>query len=109
MQVVLGTKHTGPSKHGCPMGDHSSFGASGQDRGILNRCDSVCTCVNAELVCPCALVETGPTLLGQKDKGHPSSPPTSSYSLSVATLSSAASRLAVVIHEGGLQSPILLT
>lgn len=22
-QVVLGTKHTGPSKQGCPMGDHS--------------------------------------------------------------------------------------
>lgn len=67
----------------------------------------MCTCVNAELMCLCVLVETGPTLLGQKDKGHPSSPPTSSYSLLV--LSSAASRLAVVIHEGGLQSPILLT
>lgn len=42
-----------------------------QDTLILNRCDSVCSCVNAELMCPCVLMETGPTLLGQKGKGHP--------------------------------------
>lgn len=104
IHVKLCTKHTG-----YPIGDHSLFGASGQDTKILNRSDSAYTCVNGELTrlpyVPCVLVKNGLTLLGQKARGHPSPTPASSNSVSGTKLSSVASRFGVSIHYGGLEEP----